>query len=216
MRPGKSSPGSTPAPGSPPPAGLLCRLQGRHRSCPDCLPGSPRAPCPASACSPPMRPRPDTGVAGLSASLMATHRSLMFPWRDWAPPPTHMWDVHLSGVGLGACQRTQPEELAPQDHKEGARPAAFCLGLAPAPSLLPRGAGRAGARQRPAPCGPHTLARQCALEPGTHPDSGGPPAGIPRSPLGSFSSAPCRKLPEGGLCVTLGLWTASPERKVTH
>lgn len=84
VRPGKSFPGSTPALGSPPPAGQLCRLQGRHRSCPgpDCLPGSPGAPCPASDCSPPMRPRPDPGVAGLSASLLATYRSLMLPWRD--------------------------------------------------------------------------------------------------------------------------------------
>ena len=70
VRPGKSSPGSAPAPGSPPPVGQLCQLQGWHRSCPDCLPGFPRAPCPASACSPPMRPQPDPGVAGLSASLL--------------------------------------------------------------------------------------------------------------------------------------------------
>ena len=78
VRPGKSFPGS------PPPAGQPCRLQGPHRSCPDpdCLPGSPGAPCPASACSPPMRPWPYPGVAGLSASLLATHRSLMLPWRD--------------------------------------------------------------------------------------------------------------------------------------
>ena len=175
VRPGKSSPGSAPAPGSPPrwpalpTAGLAQEL--------------PRLPAwvsqgPVSClCLLPTHEAPARPRCGRAFCLpAATHRSLMLPWRDWAPSPAHMWDVHLSGVGLGACQGSQPEEPAPQDHKEGARPAAFCLGLVPAPSLLPRGAGRAGARQRPAPCGPHTLTRQCALEPGTHPQSGGPPA----------------------------------------
>ncbi|XP_055288297.1 uncharacterized protein LOC129560244 [Moschus berezovskii] len=58
---------------------------------------------------------------GFSASLLATHRSLTLPWRDWAPPPAHMWDMHLSGVGLRACHGSQPEEPASRDHKEGAR-----------------------------------------------------------------------------------------------
>lgn len=162
MRPGKSSPGSTPAraahpcwPALPPTARPAQKL--------------PRLPAWVSQGSvsclcllPPMRPRqtqvwqgflpPDGHSQVPSCSLCI-----------WALP-THMWELHLCGVGLGACQLTQPEELAPQDHKEGARPAAFCLGLAPCPiATAPGGQEGQGPRQRPAPCGPHTLARQCAL-----------------------------------------------------